>query len=151
MYYRPTKIDFENLKFLIMSAPVDSIMKQTVKVTLTIIIEQDLKHYNCDILVRTCERTYNEQMILEEGIQIIELEFPDGNSPPKAVIKQWLKIIEAHQKNQFSSQKQQGRLIHSSNDDENASGKNPKGEMEISHKKDERRIGIHCLAGLGRY
>lgn len=33
MYYRPTKIDFEGLKFLIMSAPVDSIMKQTIKVS----------------------------------------------------------------------------------------------------------------------
>ena len=49
------------------------------------------------------ESTGALMMILEEGIQIIELEFPDGNSPPKAVIKQWLKIIEAHQKNQFSS------------------------------------------------
>jgi len=34
MYYRPTKIDYEDLKFLIMSAPVDTIMKQTVKVSL---------------------------------------------------------------------------------------------------------------------
>lgn len=33
MYYRPTKIEYEGLKFLITSAPVDSIMKQTVKVT----------------------------------------------------------------------------------------------------------------------
>ena len=32
MYYRPTKVDYEGLKFLIMSAPVDSIMKQTIKV-----------------------------------------------------------------------------------------------------------------------
>ena len=32
MYYRPTKVDFEGLKFLIMSAPVDSIMKLTIKV-----------------------------------------------------------------------------------------------------------------------
>lgn len=42
-------------------------------------------------------------MILEEGIQIIELEFPDGNSPPKAVIKHWLKIVEAHQKGHIGS------------------------------------------------
>ena len=87
MYYRPTKVDFEGLKFLIMSAPVDSIMKQTVK---------DLRHYKCDLLVRTCERTYNEQMILESGIKITELEFPDGSSPPKSVIKAWLKIVREH-------------------------------------------------------
>jgi hypothetical protein len=33
-------------------------------------------------------------MILEENIKIIELEFPDGSSPPKDVIKQWLKIVK---------------------------------------------------------
>jgi hypothetical protein len=33
MYYRPTKVDYEGLRFLIMSAPVDSIMKQTIKVS----------------------------------------------------------------------------------------------------------------------
>jgi hypothetical protein len=32
MYYRPNKVDYEGLKFLIMSALVDSIMKQTIKV-----------------------------------------------------------------------------------------------------------------------
>ncbi len=96
MYYRPTKIDYEGLKFLITSAPVDSIMKKTIKVLYLLQLTfpmQDLKHYNCDLLVRTCEKTYNEQMILEEGIQIIELEFPDGASPPKAIIKQWLRIV----------------------------------------------------------
>jgi len=34
MYYRPTKVDYEGLRFLIMSAPVDSIMKQTIKVSM---------------------------------------------------------------------------------------------------------------------
>ena len=33
-------------------------------------------------------------MILEEGIKIIELSFPDGNSPPKDIIKKWLKIVK---------------------------------------------------------
>jgi len=87
MYYRPTRVDYEGLKFLIMSAPVDSIMKQTVK---------DLSHYKCDMLVRTCERTYYEQMILDSGIKIVELEFPDGSSPPHAIIKEWLKIVKEH-------------------------------------------------------
>jgi hypothetical protein len=35
-------------------------------------------------------------MIFDEGIQIMELEFPDGSSPPKQVIKQWLKIVKEH-------------------------------------------------------
>ncbi len=33
MYYKPTKIDYEGLKFLITSAPVDNLMKQTIKVS----------------------------------------------------------------------------------------------------------------------
>ena len=45
------------------------------------------------MLVRTCEKTYNEDMILEEQITIIDLEFPDGNSPPKEVVNKWLKIV----------------------------------------------------------
>ena len=45
--------------------------------------------------MRTCERTYNEQMIIEAGLRIVELEFPDGSNPPKAVIKQWLKMVQS--------------------------------------------------------
>jgi hypothetical protein len=26
----------------------------------------------------------------------VELTFPDGNGPPKAVIKQWLKLVKDH-------------------------------------------------------
>lgn len=33
-------------------------------------------------------------MILQEGIQIIDLEFPDGNSPPKNIIRKWLGIVD---------------------------------------------------------
>ena len=45
------------------------------------------------MLVRTCERTYDESMISEAGMKILELEFPDGSNPPKEVIKQWLGIV----------------------------------------------------------
>lgn len=32
MYYTPTKIDYKGMKFLIMSAPVDTLMHEVVKV-----------------------------------------------------------------------------------------------------------------------
>ena len=32
MYYTPTKIDYEGMKFLIMSAPVDTLMHEVVRV-----------------------------------------------------------------------------------------------------------------------
>jgi hypothetical protein len=38
-------------------------------------------------------------MIVESGLKIIELEFPDGSNPPKSIIKLWLKIV----KDQFGS------------------------------------------------
>ena len=44
--------------------------------------------------MRTCEKTYDERMIREAGIQIIEMEFADGSSPPKAAIKQWLQLVK---------------------------------------------------------
>jgi hypothetical protein len=36
-------------------------------------------------------------MILDAGINILDIEFPDGASPPKHVIKYWLQIVS----NQF--------------------------------------------------
>jgi len=60
-----------------------------------------LKQNGCNVLVRTCEKTYNEDMILESQINIIDLEFPDGNSPPKEVVNRWLKIV----KEQFGSKR----------------------------------------------
>ena len=35
-------------------------------------------------------------MIQDEGIKIVDLEFPDGSSPPSYVLKQWLKIVKDH-------------------------------------------------------
>jgi len=35
-------------------------------------------------------------MIKAEFFKIIELEFPDGSSPPKAIIKEWLRIVAEH-------------------------------------------------------
>jgi hypothetical protein len=32
-------------------------------------------------------------MILDAGIKIIDIEFPDGSSPPKHIIKHWLQIV----------------------------------------------------------
>ena len=46
-------------------------------------------------------------MIVEAGLKIIELEFPDGSNPPKAVIKMWLKIV----KDQFGSPEEMKKAI----------------------------------------
>ncbi|CDW91614.1 protein tyrosine phosphatase [Stylonychia lemnae] len=141
-----------------MSAPVDSIMKQTIKVYFYLINSkflQDLKRNNCDILVRTCEKTYNEEQIVSNGINIIELAFPDGNSPPRKVIQQWLKIVSAHRLSKIQSQS----LLTTEDDSDQmqSDGNVIKSEQSSSSlktkkikQKPSKRIGIHCLAGLGR-
>lgn len=33
---------------------------------------------------------------MDAGIKIIDIEFPDGSSPPKHIIKYWLQIVANH-------------------------------------------------------
>ncbi len=65
-------------------------------------------------------------MIIDQGLKIIELEFPDGSNPPKSVIKQWLKIVKDH----FGSPEE---LKKTSNEEAarlSSSYKGPKGIMK---------------------
>eukprot|EP00347_Sterkiella_histriomuscorum_P021792 403332751 len=172
MYYLPTKIDYKELNFLILSAPVDSLMRQTIK---------DLKHNNCNILVRTCEKTYNEDMIRQEGIQILDLEFPDGYSPPRHIISKWLKLVSNQIKSKsvlenpevltklviseksvktpqqsleslsiFQSQPALSNIDKNSRLSRSQSSSSAIKSTGKNQAKKPIRIAIHCLAGLGR-
>ena len=55
-----------------MSAPDDSSMKRCIK---------DLENYNVKHLARSCEKTYDEEMLHNAGIKVSELMFPDGMLP----------------------------------------------------------------------
>lgn len=77
MYYQPTPITWQNFHFLIMSSPDNDQMKQCIKVNknkqnipLTFLL-QDLKRLKVKLLVRTCEKTYDETPIKEAGIDIM--------------------------------------------------------------------------------
>ena len=95
MYYTPTPIDFEGLKFLIMSAPVDTTMEATVKVLYILVFnsKQELKKKHVTVVVRTCEKTYDDKLITDNGIHIEDLPFPDGKKPSKEIILRWKKIV----------------------------------------------------------
>jgi len=69
MYYQPTPINWNNYHFLIMSAPDNDSMNKCIK---------DLKANKVKMLVRTCEKTYDEQPLRDGGIDVMELQFPDG-------------------------------------------------------------------------
>ena len=101
MYYKPSPVDYEKYQFLIMSAPDDHNMSRYL---------QDMKDYNVTLLMRTCDNSYSEDAIREQGIEVKELSFPDGSAPPKGIIEEWLKIVKDH----FSSKnKNPGRIgIH---------------------------------------
>ena len=146
MYYQPTPISWNNYHFLIMSAPDDSSMKRCIKVSyLNANKLKDLENYNVKHLARSCEKTYDEELLNAAGIKVTELMFPDGMLPEQSIIDQWLKIVDDFfENNQAPAEtdtletkptgKEGGRRHH----------KDQKGEPSPP------RIGVHCVAGLGR-
>lgn len=83
MYYQPTPINWQNYHFLITSSPDDQSMKKVIRVSYTIpqfslttwsilINEsiQDLKKNKVKLLIRTCEKTYDETLLKEAGIEV---------------------------------------------------------------------------------
>lgn len=113
---------------------------------------QDLETYNVKQLVRSCEKTYEEDLLNKAGIKVNELVFPDGQLPEQATIDEWLKIVDdffedalknnenkivtdsLEQKSQKTTKRRHSKMIES-------------GGTHGSHPK---RIGVHCVAGLGR-
>ena len=132
MYYQPTPISWNEYNFLIMSAPDDSSMKRCIK---------DLENYNVKHLVRSCEKTYDESMLDEQGIKVTELMFPDGMLPDQPIIDQWLKIVD-----EFFTSHKSGEVIEKKKDE----GIKRHRAGDIQKDPSPPRIGVHCVAGLGR-
>lgn len=97
-------------------------------------------------LVRTCERTYNDQRLLDAGIRVYvgrggtsqDLEFADGAPPAKSIITTWLKIV----RETFSKRK--------SLPDKPAAPKRMSKAAAAKYDPGLPTIAIHCVAGLGR-
>mmetsp|Transcript_2269 Transcript_2269/g.3906 ORF Transcript_2269/g.3906 Transcript_2269/m.3906 type:complete len:84 (-) Transcript_2269:464-715(-) len=68
-----------------MSAPDDTSMKRCIK---------DLENYNVKHLARSCEKTYDEELLQNAGIRVTELMFPDGMLPEQEIIDKWLNIVD---------------------------------------------------------
>lgn len=58
-------------------------------------------------LVRTCEKTYSEELILCQGINIHELKFNDGSFPTKFIVRKFLNIVN----NVFENDKETEKCI----------------------------------------
>jgi len=83
---RPTLIEHDKYRFLIMDAPTDSNVDSYVEM---------LKKHNVTALVRACEPTYSAQPLIDAGIHVSELLFTDGEPPPDDVVNHWLDLVES--------------------------------------------------------
>jgi protein tyrosine phosphatase type 4A len=110
---KPTLMEVKPMRFLIMDAPRQG--------NLHLYIKEMRKHSVTDV-VRVCEPTYQGAELQTAGIGLHDMEFPDGHSPPKELIDQWLQLVE--------------KVFYS---DDGAGNPNQ-----------NNCIAVHCVAGLGR-
>jgi len=81
----PSFIEYSGYRFLIMDAPSDSNLYQYI---------QELKKYNVTHIVRLCDPTYSTVPLKNAGIIVHDWPFPDGDSPPDAIINHWLTLLK---------------------------------------------------------
>eukprot|EP00957_Ditylum_brightwellii_P033556 2543583-Ditylum_brightwellii.AAC.1 len=56
-------------------------------------IKECRKHHVTDI-VRVCEPTYLGGELQSAGIQLHEMPYDDGHSPPKEILERWLRLVD---------------------------------------------------------
>nr|XP_022911791.1 protein tyrosine phosphatase type IVA 3-like [Onthophagus taurus] len=85
--HAPTLIEYKNLKFLVTNSPALFNITKFVHM---------LQQYEAKILVRVCEKTYDDLSIASHGILVEELVFPDGSFPDAFIIQQWSAICKSY-------------------------------------------------------
>lgn len=117
-----TEIIFKNMRFLITERPSDLSMGNYL---------EELKKYHVSVVVRVCEPTYSPTKLITNGINVLDLSFPDGQPPPQAIIDDWMDLLRR-------------TFIAVSNSSEQ---KRPASPPRIN---EETCVAVHCVAGLGR-
>ncbi|EEB20445.1 protein tyrosine phosphatase type IVA protein, putative [Pediculus humanus corporis] len=82
----PAEIEFKNMKFLITDRPTDLTIQNYI---------QELKRHNVLDVVRVCEPTYKISELKNEGINVTDLAFEDGTSPPQEIVEMWFDLLRA--------------------------------------------------------
>ena len=54
------------------------------------------KHLKVDMVVRLNEAKYDRNAFLEKGVEHEDMVFPDGSTPPQAIVDQFMASSEAH-------------------------------------------------------
>jgi protein tyrosine phosphatase type 4A len=109
---KPTLIEVPKMKFLIMDAPRQSNLHLYIK---------EMRKHGVTEVTRVCEPTYQGAELQTAGINLNDMEYPDGHSPPNDIIETWLQLVD---KTFFSNT-------------------TPGTENKVC-------IAVHCVAGLGR-
>jgi len=118
---KPTLLEVgPKLRFLIMDAPRQGNLHLYIK---------EMRNHSVTDLVRVCEPTYQTGELQNAGISVHNMEYPDGHSPPKDIIDEWLKVVD--------------KVFYSNNT--SASSEPVMVEAQARHC-----VAVHCVAGLGR-
>ncbi|KAJ1480964.1 hypothetical protein T484DRAFT_1808959 [Baffinella frigidus] len=107
-------VESSGYRFVIFDAPNDANLHVYLK---------EMQKHKVGHVVRVCDSTYETKSLEEQGIQVHDWPFVDGEPPPDAIINSWLSLV----KETFV-------------DDKKSKG----------DKSQTKAIGIHCVAGLGR-
>lgn len=138
---KPSVISKEPMRFLVMDAPRQSNLHLYIK---------ECRKQGVTDLVRVCEPTYSGEVDLANaGIQLHELAYPDGTSPPKDVIDRWLELV--HQRFFRKHRNSTSDLVPPEPMPTNTGNTKAGGINNTSITPlPERTIAVHCVAGLGR-
>jgi protein tyrosine phosphatase type IVA len=82
---KPTLLEVKPMRFLIMDAPRQGNLHMYIK---------EMRKHSVTQLVRVCEPTYQASELQAAGIAMHAMEYPDGHSPPKEIIDQWLQVVD---------------------------------------------------------
>ena len=118
-------ISVGHLRFIVMDCPTPETLD---------LFASEMKVRGVSRVVRLCKPTYDAPFLEESvGITVLDLPFPDGGTPPAAVITSFLALVEG----QF------GPLANSLSKDTIAGHK-------VTIVDYSPVIAVHCVAGLGR-
>ena len=136
------------LKFIIMDCPCDQNAKWYMR---------EMRRYHVTDIVRVCEATYNSEFFEKQGINVHDMQFKDGQSPPEVIIHRWLDLVDTRfgDKNRREKVKSPKPVLTAAvgarseekspvtQSRESTPGNDDSNEMMAC-------IAVHCVAGLGR-
>lgn len=137
---RPTLIEHGPLRFLLSGTPSGDTLPDYANV----LLKHNVKH-----VVRVCEATYDADQLRAHGFHVHDLPFPDGDAPPKDVVRQWLALLDtvfALDTHVAKAAAAAAAVATAEGGSDSDSLTSPADSMD----KFTETIAIHCVAGLGR-